>query len=305
MIQPIASMIARFEPISLEGINQRASLQVRSDNKYFLRVPEFLEFLDQLRSTHVIMEINGTRAFSYDTQYFDTPTLQNYWSHVQNRRKRFKCRTRTYVDNGLTFFEIKMKGGRGETVKEKMAYSEAQMDMINPSAASFLEDRLRDFYGIAINEPMMPTLQNAYRRITLAARGSAERVTCDFDLFFGSNNQWHGRLADDYVLIETKSERGRSDADHLLWRLRARPTPGSKYCLGISLLHPHLRCNPFRQIRQSYFVREADPIFVREVDPVSEEQLLSVAVGATVQGSNDSNVAVVGPISAVPAVAAD
>jgi hypothetical protein len=44
---------------------------------------------------------------------------------------------------------------------------------------------------------------------------------------------------------------------------------------------------------------------VREVDPVSEEQLLSVAVGDTVQGSNDSNVAVVGPISAVPAVAAD
>jgi hypothetical protein len=79
-------------------------------------------------------------------------------------------------------------------------------------------------------------------------------------------------MADDYVLIETKSERGRGQADQLLWRMGARPASGSKYCLGLSLVRPTLRSNPFHYVRKSYFVREAAP--------QPEEQLLSVAVGA-------------------------
>jgi hypothetical protein len=294
---PIALITAQFEPISLEEINRRASLQVRADNKYFLRMPMFMEFMESLRTTHVMMEIDGQRSFGYDTQYFDTESLSSYWSHVQKRRKRFKCRSRKYVSNGLNFFEIKMKGGRGETVKHKMAYSEAEWGSVSPLAASFLEDRLRDFYGMAITGPMIPTVRTAYQRITMAAHDSTERVTCDFNLVFGANNQWQGRMADDYVLIETKSELGRGKVDHLLWRMGARPTPGSKYCLGLSLIQPHLRSNPFQQIRNTYFVREADP--------GPDEQLLSVAVGAPGHSAVDTHVAAPRPLHTTTAVLAD
>jgi VTC domain. len=269
----ITMITAQFDPISLEEINRHASLQTRADNKYFLRWPLFVTFMEALRESHVMMEIGGQRAFTYDTQYFDTPGLTNYWHHVQKRRKRFKVRSRKYVDNGQNFFEIKLKGGRGETVKYKIAYTDEDWGQINETAAAFLEERLREAYGYVLSEPMVPTLRTLYRRITLAAKTSSERITCDFDLTFGADNRWQGRMADDYVLIETKSERGRGYADQLLWRMGARPTSGSKYCLGMSLIRPHLRSNPFHQVRKSYFVRETAVL--------AEEQLLSVAVGAS------------------------
>jgi hypothetical protein len=273
----ITMITAQFDPISLEDINRRASLQTRADNKYFLRWPLFVSFMESLRDTHVMMEIGGQRAFTYDTQYFDTPSLTNYWNHVQRRRKRFKCRSRKYVDNGQNFFEIKLKGGRGETVKYKIEYSDADWGGVNATAASFLEERLRESYGIVLAEPMVPSLRTLYRRITLAAKDSTERITCDFDLAFGAENQWQGRMADDYVLIETKSERGRGQVDQLLWRMGARPASGSKYCLGLSLVQPHLRSNPFQHVRKSFFVREA------AAQP--EEQLISIAVGAPAPSS--------------------
>ncbi len=293
----ITMITAQFDPISLEDINRRASLQTRADNKYFLRWPLFVNFMESLRDTHVMMEIGGQRAFTYDTQYFDTPSLTNYWNHVQKRRKRFKVRSRKYVDNSQNFFEIKLKGGRGETIKHKIAYTEADWGGVNATAASFLEDRLRESYGIVLTEPMVPSLRTLYRRITLSARDSTERITCDFDLAFGADNQWQGRMADDYVLIETKSERGRGQADQLLWRMGARPASGSKYCLGLSLVWPNLRSNPFQYVRKSYFVREA----AQSVD----EQLLSVAVGAPALNGASSHGAAPLPLPSTAAVLFD
>jgi hypothetical protein len=247
---------AQFEPISLEDINQRAALQTRADNKYFVPWSVFTDFMEALQPNHAMMEIDGQRAFTYDTQYFDTPDLANYWSHVQKRRKRFKCRSRRYVDNGQHFFEIKLKSGRGETVKHKITYSEADWGAVTPTAASFVEECLRTSYGMVLVEPLVPTLRTLYQRITLAALDSTERITCDFNLAFGAENRWQGRMAPDFVLVETKSARGRGRADQILWRLGARPTSGSKYCLGLSLVRPELRSNPFQHVRKSYFVRE-------------------------------------------------
>lgn len=269
---------AQFNPISLEEINRRASLQIRADNKYFLSLDMFKVFANLLVETHDIMEIDGQRAFTYDTQYFDTPGLSNYWSHVQKRRKRFKCRSRKYVDNDLHFFEVKLKGGRGQTVKHKINYSSLEWGAVTPVAASFVGEQLQDFYGMSLADPLIPTLRNTYRRVTLAAIESTERITCDFDIAFGTSAEWQGRMDERYVLIETKSERGRGRADQLLWRMGARPTSGSKYCLGLSLLNPHLRSNHFHQIRKTYFIRN--------VEPAPEEQLRSIAVGETIDYPN-------------------
>jgi hypothetical protein len=65
-------------------------------------------------------------------------------------------------------------------------------------------------------------------------------------------------MAPEYVLVETKSARGRGAADQLLWRLGVRPSGGSKYCLGLSLVQPDLRSNPFLQVRRRYFIRKGE-----------------------------------------------
>lgn len=255
----ITRITTQFDPISLADLNERAALQTRADNKYFVPWSVFVTFTATLRQTHAVLEIDGQRTFTYDTQYFDTPTLSNYWGHVQGRRKRFKCRSRRYVDSSLCVFELKLKGGRGETIKHKMAYSDAEWGIVTPAAEAFLQERLCSAYGLIFTQPLMPTLRTHYQRVTLTARTATERVTCDSNLAFGVDNQWQGQMAPDYVLVETKSEHGRGESDQLLWQLGVRPAVGSKYCLGLSLVQPHLRSNPFQHARKSYFIRNLEP----------------------------------------------
>lgn len=260
MLNRIEALTAEFQPISLDELNQRASLQTRADNKYFLPWHAFVDFTTTLQQTHVVLEIDGQRAFAYDTQYFDTPDLMSYWSHIQGRRKRFKCRSRQYMNSGLCVFELKLKGGRGETIKHKIGYDQDALATVTPAADTFLKEYLSEAYGVKLTAPMVPSLRTFYRRVTFMAKNSAERVTCDLSLAFAAGDQqWQAQMADDYVLIEIKSARGRSASDQLLWRMGVRPAGGSKYCLGLSLVRPELRSNPFHTIRKKYFVRNGEP----------------------------------------------
>jgi hypothetical protein len=252
---------APFDSISLEEINQAAALQTRADNKYFVPWNIYLEFANTLRTTHKVLEIEGRRAFSYATQYFDTPELANYWGHVQKRRKRFKCRSRIYENSGLCVFELKLKSGRGETVKHKIAYNETTAGEITPDAQAFIERQLQQSYQMQFGEQLVPTLRTHYERVTFASQISTERVTCDFNLNF-SIDDLQAQMDPGYVLVEIKSERGRSDADQFLWRLGVRPASGSKYCVGMAILVPHLRSNPFRQVVNNYFARVSHPLEV-------------------------------------------
>lgn len=255
---------APFAPISLDEINRAAALQTRADNKYFVPWEAYLAFAEQLRRTHRALEIGGRRSFSYDTQYFDTPDLANYWGHLQKRRKRFKCRTRVYEQSGLCVFELKLKSGRGETVKYKIDYARGAARQVTSAARAFIETRLREAYGMTFSRPLVPSLRTHYERVTFASQIATERVTCDFNLQFSADVAPGAAMDPGYVLVEIKSERGRSDADQLLWRLGVRPSSGSKYCVGLALLRPDLRSNPFRPVT-SFFrsLGAAEPAALR------------------------------------------
>jgi hypothetical protein len=251
------SVTSQFMPITLNELNQVAALQTRADNKYFVPIEPYFRFISALRATHRILEIDGQRAFQYDTQYFDTPTFDNYWSHIQKRRKRYKCRSRLYANGDLCVFELKLKSGRGETVKSKIPYDKATLREVTPEANIFLQSQLQQAYGVASPEELIPSLRTRYERVTLVSDTSPERITCDFNLVFSTAEDPQGSMNPDVVLVEIKSARGRSDADQLLWRLGVRPTSGSKYCVGLSLVYPHLRDNPFRRVSDTYFSRIA------------------------------------------------
>jgi len=257
MTTSIDTITEQFAPITLAEMNARAALQTRADNKYILSADRFATFVDALRSTCHVLDIKGRRAFAYDTLYFDTPDMVSYWSYMQGRRRRFKARSRHYLDSSQCVFELKLKGGRGETIKHKINYTQDDLALVTPAAEIFIRQCLQEDYGLTLAQPLVPTVLTHYRRVTLASTTSVERITCDFELAFATDGVWKGKIMPGYVLIETKSERGRSDTDHLLWRLGARPMSGSKYCLGLSLARPDLRNNLFRHTRNTFFMSEA------------------------------------------------
>ncbi len=157
---------------------------------------------------------------------------------MQQRRRRYKCRSREYVDSGLRMFEVKLKGPRGRTVKYRTEHG----------SFAFLDETLQREYGRPTDPGLRPTLDVAYTRVTLAAPG--ERVTCDFDLRFTG-----GRLRADRLIVETKSARGDARADRVLRDLGARPESGfSKYCLGVGLTHPRAKRNTLRRALALHFV---------------------------------------------------
>src|SRR5699024_7302117 len=133
---------------------------------------------------------------------------------------RAKVRIRTY-DSGLAFLEVKAKGGRGETVKERMELPRAARGVS-------LDKRGRDFLrqhvpGAA--DHLVPVLETRYERVTFV-RG-ALRVTCDRNLSFHNPNGRSQRGPGD-VLVETKSAAGRSALDRELWARGVRPVSMSK-----------------------------------------------------------------------------
>jgi hypothetical protein len=127
-----------FPALGLEALTATAALQDRVDTKYVLSLAGFEALAERLRGTHAVLEISGRRAFAYRTTYFDTAELRVFRDHLQDRRRRYKCRSREYVDSGLCAFEVKLKGARGRTVKHRMAYDRAHRDELSGPSLAFL-----------------------------------------------------------------------------------------------------------------------------------------------------------------------
>jgi hypothetical protein len=85
------------------------------------------------------LEIDGARSFGYESVYFDTADLAGYRGAAHGRRRRFKVRTRTYLDSETTVLEVKTQGGRGETVKQRTAYPFAERNRLTVGGRAFVE----------------------------------------------------------------------------------------------------------------------------------------------------------------------
>ncbi|WP_256693388.1 VTC domain-containing protein, partial [Actinomyces oris] len=109
-------------PTSLAELNSAAGLLTRVDRKYLVPLERAQELVGGLTSDARVLDIDGRRRFSYASTYFDTPGLEAFMLTARKRRRRFKVRTRTYLDSGLCFLEVKTRGARGTTVKRRMGY---------------------------------------------------------------------------------------------------------------------------------------------------------------------------------------
>ena len=245
----MTAQAARFAPIGLDELNARAAMLSRVDNKYIIDAPTVSALFERLEDDFLVLEIDGRRLFTYHTVYFDSEELDLYRAHLQRRRRRFKCRSRRYVDTGRHVFELKLKGLRGRTVKHQLPIDGSGHGVMTADAKEFADRVLRETYGCGLERPLEPVLPMTYQRLTLAAQAGAERVTCDFSLDFGT-----ARLAEGHAIIESKSANGRGAVDRHLRRLGARPVSCSKYCAGIGLTREGVRANPFSRLLRQYYV---------------------------------------------------
>ena len=244
-------LLAGFAPITLHELDARgATLLKRVDHKYIVERASLDDLAAALRDDFDVLEIDGRRVFNYETVYFDCPDLSAYRAHVQGRRRRFKVRSRRYVESGRHVFEVKLKGRRGFTLKRQLPIDPGDHATLTADAERFADRVLREAYGHGLPEDMQPALTMTYQRVTLAARDGSERVTFDFGLDYGD-----AALSGAHAIVETKTCGGRGRADRALLELGVRPISVSKYCTGIGLTRDEVRANPWARLMRRYFRR--------------------------------------------------
>lgn len=235
----------QFAAISLADLNAKAEMLTRLNNKYVVSKQVLAELAPALSAHFDILEIDGKRSFHYRTQYFDTPTMCSFRHHVQGRRLRSKVRTRHYLDADICFVEVKLKSLRKVTVKKRLPHDPDDLGRLTDPAMSFVEDAHLARYQRGSLAPYTPVMQMQYERMTLVARSGGERPTIDQGLGFW-NEYTNEEIAQEMVVIETKSSFGRGTADTILRGAGYHPVGScSKYCIGLAALGMVSRYNKF------------------------------------------------------------
>jgi hypothetical protein len=235
---------------SLAEVLAAAELQTRIDRKYLVPPDAFTPLVSCLGRSHRVLEIGGLRTFRYESVYFDTATLEAYLGAARGRRRRFKVRTRTYLDSDACMLEVKREGGRAQTIKERVDHPVAARTVLDDRGRRFVAERVALSRGSA--DTLEPTLTTTYRRMTLVDLDSGSRVTCDAGLELTDPVGRSATMAD-HVLVETKSAGSAGAADRLLWRAGIRPVRISKYAVGMAALRPELPANRWHRVLRDHF----------------------------------------------------
>jgi len=229
-----------FHPISLEEM-EKIRLMNRIDIKYTTNLSVLLRFIELLKGIYFVQEVEGNRVSEYDTIYLDTEDLRMYMDHQNGRRIREKIRMRHYIDNDLTFLEIKNKDNHGKTHKKRVSISSIG-DYLNENASRFLTD-----VGHYSPENLFPRVETRFSRMTMVNRERTERLTIDTDLHFMNVDSGKEFDLEDIAIVELKQDsQAFSEARRILHELHVRPISISKYCLGTILTTPHVKRNRFK-----------------------------------------------------------
>jgi hypothetical protein len=249
-------------PIGLDDVLARAQLLDRYDRCYLVPASAFVELAVLLTDPggaepFRVLAIGGRRWFRYHSVYYDTPGLSAYHDHRQGRRRRWKIRERLYQDTGERQFEIKVKGGRGQTVKYRRRLAE-RAHALEDASLAFVRRTLADVHGpdFAVPQDLTPSLVTDYTRATFVSDG--QRITADAGMVCRSvaagevhvGGEVHA--AGDLVLVETKSHGKLTEADLLLHRMGHRAVEFTKYA-ALAALDPSLPANRWlRSLRETF-----------------------------------------------------
>ena len=202
--------------ITLAELNSEASLLTRMDRKYLVPPGDTQHVIDYLAPRAQVLQIDGLRHFRYASTYFDTPGLDAFFLAARKRRRRYKIRTRTYLDSGLCFLEVKTNGSREATVKDRFKYDPDDADRVTPDGRLFVIERLVESGTCAPDEARMiadalvPVMDSTYSRTTLHLPYDEARATFDtqltWDLFGPDGKRLEQGVSVDHLnVVETKN----------------------------------------------------------------------------------------------------
>lgn len=234
--------------ISLPELIADSALLTRVDRKYLLPVSQLYELQDRLAGSVRVLQIDGLTWFDYRSCYHDTPGLYCYLAAGRRRRRRFKVRTRTYLQSSQSWLEVKSRGPRGSTVKDRIE-RRASDDELSLAELCWITRTMADRH---VDAPaaitLVPTLTTNYQRRTLQVAGQdgepPSRMTLDVGLSCELPPEAPGGSLivgfDEFAFVETKGGPRACVADRTLWSMGHRPLGISKYGLGVASLRPDL-----------------------------------------------------------------
>lgn len=255
------SAIAALPAVGLDALTTEAALLTRVDRKYVVPMDAAASLLHDLQRSvgaPAALEIEGERELAYRSVYFDTPDLLSFRLAAHGRRRRFKLRTRTYLDTGAAFLEMKTRGARGLTRKDRDAYDLDAADRLTAEA----RDDVAEALGAIGVEParaddLDARLQTLYRRTTLLLPGAIpSRATVDLDLRWIAADGG-GFALPRFAIVETKSPGQAGALDRALWRAGHRPQRVSKYATGMAALRADLPRNRWTRVLSGPFASPA------------------------------------------------
>ena len=238
--------LARMQPVTLEEMNS-VKLMNRIDAKYLTNESTLRSVLsDAAAAGYRVLVTEGERQSPYDSVYFDTPQLKNFYDHRNKHLVRQKVTlNRTDYSAQEAYLEIKRKNNHGRTSKKRIGIQPVELMEFagNPQACEYLSKH--SWFSVGDLRPVLETL---FTRITLVNPNLTERLTIDTDVRF--KNFQTGRNANllDAVIIELKQDgRAKSQMREIFLQHRIKPVRVSKYCTAVTLTDAQARPGRFKE----------------------------------------------------------
>ncbi|UTW62347.1 VTC domain-containing protein [bacterium SCSIO 12741] len=214
----------------------------RTDTKFIFDPNLVPEFLESVAHDLKVLEVNGTRMFDYQNEYYDTAQFKSFADHQVGKGNRVKIRSRKYGEKGPFYLEIKHKNNKGETLKERLRLAQ-WADRNSEVANQFLKERISMGF-----EELNQIIPVNYSRVTFANASLTEKYTLDIGLHTVDNN---GKIDFSYLAIAEVKQTRFSRKSPFMQGLKQRkiyPHKFSKYCFSVMHTHPLLKHNRFKGI---------------------------------------------------------
>lgn len=242
-------LLASLKVTDRADLSTEFNLQTRTDRKYLISKRQLENIIKLTESDFSVVSDSGKLISQYESVYFDTPDLELHKLAAVGRRRRFKLRTRTYVESEITFLELKVRNSRSQTNKIRLDIPFEQRYSDPDAYQLWIENELAT-HDISGPTAYASSLSVSFHRSTLVSLTEASRVTIDTALKFNDISAFN---SPNWIILETKSAGQPSHLDRTLWRAGIRPGKVSKYGVGIALLNPATPRNKWnRTIRMAF-----------------------------------------------------
>ena len=233
--------LSGFDKVGLEEL-QEINLMDRVDRKFLFGINHLESLLKEMQGSYQILTIGDESYSNLNSLYVDTRDCHFFKQHHNGKLNRHKVRFRSYQNTQLNYLETKFKTNKGRTQKNRVLRNYGNFETFENNEAGFLNEHIP-----VKPETLSPKLWVSFTRLHFIHKEKFERLTIDLNLTFEFKEKKES--FPEAVIAELKQSKYENDADFakFMKKRQIRPTPFSKYCVGMCLLHG-LKSNRFKRI---------------------------------------------------------